>query len=137
VSLGSSEWFRSARGHLSKGIPLSRSTPARTAWIPCTRSLHGFGLPLLPVQPPWKLRGRRGLTLRVFLLKATPQAAGQSARAEASVAQWRLYRGLWTVLVADHWRRGYYRTGTVPEPDEAKSQSETPGAISSVTGTFS
>lgn len=64
------------------------------------------------------------LTSEVFL-KATKQL--DSARAEASVAQW-LFTVARTVL-ADHWRR-YYRTGTVVELDEARV-SEIPGASQS------
>ena len=54
------------------------------------------------------------LTSEVFL-KATKQL--DSARAEASVAQW-LFTVARTVL-ADHWRR-YYRTGTIVELDESR-----------------
>lgn len=64
------------------------------------------------------------LTSEVFL-KATKQL--DSARAEASVAQW-LFTVARTVL-ADHWRR-YYRTGPVVELDDARV-SETPGATQS------
>jgi RNA polymerase sigma factor (sigma-70 family) len=64
------------------------------------------------------------LTSEVFL-KATKQL--DSARAEASVAQW-LFTVARTVL-ADHWRR-YYRTGATVELDEARV-SEMPGASQS------